>query len=258
MEMLLQDLRYAFRTLRKSPGFTLVAVLTLTLGIGANTAIFSVVNAVLLRPLPYEEPERLVRLYEATERITGSVSVPNFRDWREQSQSFSRLAAYTFVDANLQGVENPERLSAMAGSANLFRTLGVEPLLGRAFLPGEDERGAPDVVVLSEGLWRRFGADPALLGQTITLNGEANTVIGVMPDEFRFLAGSTGTDLWAPLRFSPDSERGSHWLQVVGRLAPGVTLDQAQSEMDAIARRIAAQVFGQMRFELFDTDRSYI
>jgi putative ABC transport system permease protein len=248
MDRLLQNLRYAVRTLRKAPGFTALVVLTLALGIGANTAIFSVVNALLLRPLPYQEPDRLVRLYEtfplASGEGQGSVSVPNFLDWREQTRTFDGLAAYSDGDVNLQGVDRPERLSSVTATANLFSLLGARPRLGRTFVPTDDEPGAPPVVVLSEGLWeQRFGGDPGVLGETILLDGQAHTVVGVMPERFRFPAGAARTDVWLPLKFTPSQaeNRGSHWMAVLGRLRPGATLEAAGAEMSQIAARIEEQ-----------------
>lgn len=249
MENLLHDLKYALRSLHKNPGFTAVAVLTLALGIGANTAIFSVVNALLLEPLPYGNADRLVRLYETFPlpggtRGQGSVSVPNFRDWREQTRSFENLAAYSVGSSNLQGVDQPERLSSLAATANLFSLVGARPLRGRAFAAGEDAPGATPVVVLSHGLWQqRFGGDPQILGQTITLDGETHTVIGVMPAHFRFPAGTRETDIWVPLKFTKTQaeSRGSHSMAVIGRLAPRASLATAQQEMNRIARRIEEQ-----------------
>lgn len=243
----MQTIRQAFRRLLRSPGFTIFAILTLSLGIGANTAIFSMVNALLLDPLPYAESDRLVQLYETFPwpgggEGQGTVSVPNFQDWREQTRSFEDLAAYSGGDINLQGVDNPERLAYVAATDNLFSLLGARPLLGRTFLIGEDEPAAPAVAVLSEGLWRqRFGGYPRVLGETIMLDGEAYTVIGVMPEHFSM--GARQTDVWVPLKFTANEadNRGSHWMDVIGRLAPGVSLATAQAEMSEIAARIEEQ-----------------
>lgn len=254
MNTLFQDLRFAWRSLSKRPAFTIVAVLSLALSIGANTAIFSVINAVLLRPLPYTEPDRLVDLYESFPQGYGSVSPANFRDWREQNNAFSQLTAHMSGDLNLQGVSNPERLSAEFASDNLFGLLGVKPMLGRTFVAGEDRPGAPHVVVLSDGLWhRRFGADPAVIGKTITLSGDPYTIVGVMPDRFRFPA-SVKRDLWAPLQLDPkmDALRGSHWLAAIGRLRPGVQLTTAEAQMHQIAARLAA------RYPADQKDRSVV
>jgi putative ABC transport system permease protein len=244
MSTLTQDLRFALRSLFKKPTFTIVAVLSLALGIGANTAIFSVIDAVLLRPLPYAGPGQLVDLYESSQNVDyGSVSPANFRDWREQNHTFSRLAGYFSGTVNLQGVSDPERLSAEYASDNIFDLLGVRPMLGRAFLPGEDRDNASRVAVLSEEFWRRrFGADPNTIGKTITLSGDPYTIVGVMPARFRFPAIVT-RDLWLPLQLHPEqyAQRGSHWLNVIGRLKAGVALPTAEAQLRQIAARLAAQ-----------------
>lgn len=242
LESFLQDLRFALRSLAKHPAFTAVAVLSLALGIGANTAIFSVINAVLLRPLPYADPGRLVDLYESAQQMNrGSVSPPALRDWREQNHVFSQLAAHRSGNVNLEGVSNPERLSAELASANTFDLLGVKPELGRTFLAGEDEYGAPHAVVLSDGLWRRrFGADPTVVGKTISLSGDSYTVVGVMPERFRFPA-TEARDLWTPLQLNPQqaSQRSAHWLGVIGRIKPGLQLSAVDAEMRQIATQLA-------------------
>ena len=248
MDTFLQDLRQTLRSLARSPAFTAVVVLTLALGIGANAAIYNVVSTVLLRPLPFGEPERLVRVYETFAspggRGQGSVSYPNFVDWREQTRSFGDLAAYASGTANLQGTEQPERVSVLSSTANLFSLLGAEPRLGRTFAPGEDRADAQPVAVLSERFWKeKLGGDPAAVGRQLTLDGQSYTVVGVMPGGFRFPAASAGTDLWVPLRRDPGQgdDRGSHWLAVVGRLEPGVSLSVAQLEMSQIAARLAIE-----------------
>ncbi len=246
MGTLIQDLRYAARSLGNAPGFTAIVVLTLALGLGAVTAVFSVVNTVLLKPLPYGQPDRLVQVYQtfpsaAGGRGRGGVSVPNFRDWREQAGSLESLAAYAPRDANLQGVDQPQRLSTVAVSADLFQVLEARPQLGRTFLAGEDEPGAARAVVLSDGFWRqRFDADPGIVGRELVLDGTTHTVVGVMPPEFRFPAAWSGVHLWVPLIAPPErvDNRGFNWLQVVGRLGPGVEHAAAQAEMDDVARRI--------------------
>ncbi len=238
-----RDVRFAVRTLRKSPAFVLIAVLCLALGIGANAAIFSVVDAVLLRPLPYAQPERLARLYETMPALSGSangsVSWVNYLEWAAQVKGFSGLAAYTRQSKNLSGAEGAERLEAVAATANLFEVLGVHPRLGRGFLPEEGLRGAAPVVVLREGLWqRRFGANPSILGQTLSLDGQPHTVIGVMPESARFPA-SAQTDLFIPLIPPEDvnRQRGAHYLSVIGRLSEGVALETAISELRQVAKR---------------------
>jgi len=189
MRILWQDLRYGARALLKNPGFALIAVVTLAMGIGANTAIFTVVNAALLRGLPYREPERLAHLWEMTpqkEFPRREASYPDFLDWR-QNQSFEALAAYSGGGFTLTGRGAPERIQGARGSADFFKALGVEPILGRAFQPGEDSPGAANVVLLSYGFWqRRFGGDAAIVGQSLTLNGSPYTVIGVLPPNFQF------------------------------------------------------------------------
>ena len=238
----MNDLRYACRLLLKSPGFSFIAILTLALGIGANTAIFSVVNAVLLRPLPLSEPGRLVQMFESKKfpaGFLGSVSAANLNDWRAQNTTLEGIAAYQYQDFALQNQATPERVLGVTVSANYFRVLGAQPLLGRTFLEGEDQSGGVPVVVLSEALWRaQFSADPAIAGRTISLGGQPFTVIGVMPSSFRF--PSERAQLWVPLVVSPAAlrERGDHGLQVVGRLRAGVSLGQAQANMEAVALAI--------------------
>jgi putative ABC transport system permease protein len=245
MRTLLQDVRYAARVLVRQPGFAAVAVLTLALGVGANTAIFSVVNAVLLRPLPFAEPDQLVRVYEKRPKLGRTrnvVSAPDFIDWRGQSQTFDSMAAYNGWGASLTGDGEPQRITGALASADLFRVLRAEPMLGRAFAAEEDRPGAPRVVVISHGLWRRrFGADPSAVGKAVTLGGEPYTVVGVMPPAFQF--PDPETEVWAPLALDPQdqSSRGSHYLSVVARLKTGVTREQAQAEMDAIAGRLEQQ-----------------
>jgi predicted permease len=244
METILQDLRYGARMLAKNPGFTLTALVTLALGIGANTAIFSVVDAVLLRPLPFiKEPDRLVMIHETKfpELHDAAVTPGNFLDWKRQNTVFERLIAYTYTSFNLVGTGDPEQLSGMKVTDGFFATLGAQPLLGRDFLPEEDQPGRNNVVILSYGLWkRRFAGDSKILNQTITLSGESYTVIGVMPASIQF-GGAMG--LWTPMAFTARQSRDhdSHNLPAIGRLKPGVTLDQARTEMIAIAGRLAVQ-----------------
>ncbi len=245
MESLLQDVRYGVRMLRKSPGFTLIGVLMLGLGIGANTAIFTVVNAVLLRPLPYPDADRVVNINETwRQRGTGPASIPTFRDWQQQNHSFEQLAAWMPGSLNLQNVETPERISSVVSTWNLFSTLGVAPIQGRTFVSEDEEYGRPQVVVLGEALWRRrFNGDPKLVGTQITLDGESYTVIGIMPKFFHFPAQDDKTEAWVPLRFGPHTtqHRGGHAYWVVGRLKPGVELASARAEMKAIASRLEQQ-----------------
>src|ERR1044071_5281066 len=191
METLLKDVRFGTRTLMKNPGFAVVAVIALALGIGANTAIFSVVNAVLLRPLPYPTPERIMTLWQNREASGGPerewTTPADFKDWREQSQTFESMGAFASWGPTLTGQDEPEQLRGAIVSYDMFSVLGVEPALGRSFTKEEDQQGAERVVVLSNGLWRRrFGADPSMVGKTISLSGDSFTVIGVMPPGFKF------------------------------------------------------------------------
>ncbi|HVG21247.1 MAG TPA: ABC transporter permease [Blastocatellia bacterium] len=246
METLLQDLRYGIRMLMKRPGVTAVAVVALALGIGANSAIFSVVNTVLLRALPYSDPDRLMMVKETNlprgEADVG-VSTPDFREWRDRNQVFELMAAYAPRNFNISGGGEPERVRGVVTSTDLFGLLGVNPAQGRTFRPEEEQFGNHRVVVLSHGLWqRRFGADPGLVGQPITLNGEKFSVIGIMPAGFQFPDKKAA--LWTPLAFAPDDSyntRGNYWLNVIARLKPGVTKAQAQSDMKSVAERIESE-----------------
>jgi predicted permease len=242
-----QDLRYGLRTLLKNPGFTTIAVTALALGIGANCAIFSVVNAVLLRPLPFKNPEQLVMVWENATHVgfpKNTPSPPNFLDWQRQNTVFTGMAAMAERSFNLTGVGQPERLDGRRVSANLFELLGVPPLLGRIFAPDDDHSGS-HVVLLGYSLWqRRFGSDSGIIGQSITLNGESYTVIGIMPRSVHLPAyGNWHDQLWVPIAFTNEeiTERGTHFLDVVARIKPGMTLKQAQAEMETIAARLSKQ-----------------
>ena len=242
-----QDIRYALRMLAKNPAFTAIAIIALALGIGANTAIFSVVNAVLLRPLPFKHPEQLVMLWENAAHLGFPKDTPspaNFLDWQKQGQSFSGMAAMVERSFNLTGVGEPERLEGRRVSANLFDLLGVPALLGRSFV-ADDDRPGTHVVLLSHALWqRRFGSDPSVIGRALTLNGENYTVVGIMPPFVQLPGYSTRNDqLWVPIAFPQEeaSQRGNHFLEVIARLKPGMTLKQAQVEMETIAARLAQQ-----------------
>jgi putative ABC transport system permease protein len=238
-----RDLRYGLRVFWQQPGFTLIVVLTLALGIGANSAIFSVINGVLLKPLPFPEPEQVVKLWESKQAgWQGSVSVPNLKDWREQNTVFTKIAAFQYANYGLQAQDAPERVRAATVSPEFFDVLGVPPLVGRTIQAGEDQPGQHRVAVLSHQLWQtKFAGDPKIVGQPIQLGGEAFTVIGVMPARLRY--PSRLTDLWVPLVIpaSQQAARGSHFLLCVARLKPGVALAQAQEEMSVIARRIEQQ-----------------
>jgi putative ABC transport system permease protein len=244
METFLQDIRYAVRMLLKKPGFTAVTVLTLALGIGANTAIFTVVDAALLRSLPYREPDRLVHLWETNQQQEfhqREASYPDYLTWKEQNHSFDQMAGYSRGSFTLTGRDMPERIQGAAVTASFFSVLGVEAIRGRTFYPDEDKPGGENVVILSHALWeRRFGGDAGIIGQSITLGGRPFTVIGILPPHFKFaLAGEA--DLWIALRPTPmQVERHyMHWLNVVARLKPGVSPEQARSDMKAVAARIA-------------------
>jgi predicted permease len=244
LSSLAQDLRYAFRTLRKSPGFAAIAILALGLGIGANTAIFSVVNGVLLRPLSYPDPGRLLMIYETTAEFSrASVSYPNYLDWRGGSRSFTDMGAYRSTDFNFTGDGQPEQVSGEYVTASVFGVLGVAPLLGRSFLPEEDRAGAPCSVMLAHGFWKtRFAADSNILGRTLTLNAVSCVVVGVMPSGFRFAEDArvyVPIEQWSSVELRT---RESHpGLRVVGRLKPGATVDSAQAEIAALSNGLARQ-----------------
>jgi putative ABC transport system permease protein len=245
MNSVWQDLRFGFRMMMKKPGVTIIAVLALALGIGANTAIFSVVNTVLLRPLPYKDSGRIMLLFWSAPKLTTDdlpASAPDFLDWREQNHSFERMAAITGESFNLTGgAAEPERIMSAAVSADLFPLLGVSAARGRTFTVDEEQEGRNHVVVMGHDLWqRRFGSNPNLIGQTITLNNEAYTVLGIMPGDFRFPEGTERIDLWVPLTFSPEilAARGHRYLYVAARLKEGVTLEQAESDMKALGKRM--------------------
>jgi putative ABC transport system permease protein len=247
IETTLQDLRYAARTLKKSPLFACIAIFTLALGIGANTAIFSVVNELLLRPLPYRDAERLVMLWEVSPegRHQNTTSRANFRGWREQSTSFEGMAAFSDQRLNLTGVGDPEEVSVQFATPELFRVLGVEPILGRSITEEDARAGMPDVAVLGYGLWqRRFGGDPHVVGKSITLHGSPFTVVGVLPQGFQWHIGKrSGTtrpaEIWTLLSMPTEGvgARG-RFLSVVARLKPGASLEQAQAEMKTIHARL--------------------
>jgi putative ABC transport system permease protein len=237
MENLLQDLRYGFRMMGKNRMVTFTAIIALALGIGANTAIFSLVNAMVLRPLPYENPERIVLLaYSSRE-----ASPANFLDWRSQSQTVENISAINFWNANLSNVSEPERLQGFQVSPSLFSLLGVKAVQGRTFLPEEEQPGKENVILISHGLWqRRFGLDPNVVGKTVSLNAKSYTVVGIMPADFQFYRPA---DVWAPLSFTPQdaARRAPGNLIVAGGLKPNVTLPQAQAEMTTISRRLEIQ-----------------
>ena len=248
MRVLFQDLRFAIRQMGKRPGFSAVVILTMALGIGANAAIFSVLDAVLLRPLPYAHPEQLVKVWS---RFTGIgmpndqnwVSAPEFRDFQQLNRSFGDLVAIGAGSVTLGVKGSPQRVLGAAVSPGLFPMLGARPLLGRTFLPEEAQPGRDRELVLSYGIWRRvFGADPAVVGKTIDVDGVPNVVVGVMPAEFDY---PDQTELWGPLAFSPDdlseNSRGNHGFEVLGRIKAGLSLAQVQSDMDRVGRTMIEQ-----------------
>ena len=245
MESLRQDFIYALRFMRKHRGFAVLIVLCLALGIGANSAIFSVVDAVLLRPLPFPNPDRLVVLYDLHQGPGGepeefNVSAANFLAWRERARSFESLQAMEVRELNLTTGGEPERVTGAAVTAGFFGLLGADTAQGRAMRPEEDRPGGARTVVLSDGLWhRRFGASPGILGQTVQLNGESHTVVGVMKPGFRFLEDA---ELWVPLAVDPANLPPQHNYFVIGRLKPGASLDSARSQMSAIATQLASEV----------------
>ncbi|MEK6300045.1 MAG: ABC transporter permease [Acidobacteriota bacterium] len=244
MTTLLQDVRYGIRMLIKNPGFALIAAITLALGIGANTAIFSVVNTVLLRPLPYKDADRILTLWE-TDASTGKkedgAAPANFLDWRDQNQVFERMAIAEPYSHRLTGNDEPESFRSWLVSDGLFDILGVKAVYGRTFLPEEFQAGNDRVIIIGEALWRRrFGANKELVGQSLLLNGQPHTIVGIMPAAFEFPSGRA---MWAPLviRDSYKRDRRSTYIKVIGQLKPGVSREQAQQEMTAIHARLSEQ-----------------
>ncbi len=220
METILQDIRYGVRTLIKHPGFTAVAVIALALGIGANSAIFSVVNSLLLRPLPFSEPDKLVRVWEANVKRGRSeipASFPNFADWRDQNHVFEQVVAYTDYSFNLTGTGEPERIRSALVSPAFFSTLGINPTLGRVFLPEEDQKNKVFSVVMGQRLWqRRFNSDPNIVGKAINLNGDSFTVVGVIAHNAHLPLLPVDIELWIPVSHGFSfTERGAHYLQVL-------------------------------------------
>ncbi|HEY2236268.1 MAG TPA: ABC transporter permease, partial [Candidatus Angelobacter sp.] len=247
-----QDLRYGFRVLAKSPGFCLIAILTLALGIGANTAIFSVVNGVLLNPLPFHEPNQLVSMFQEIPNFkNGSISYPNFLDWRRMNTTFAGMAAYRSTGFNLSGNGEPERLHGEMISAGFFEILGANPIMGRTFTADEDRLGANSTVMITEGLWqRKFGGRKDIIGQRMVLDDVGRTIVGVIPSSFHlriqnFQRGESMNEVYVPVgEFNEPKfygERGAAWgLDAIGRLKPGVTLQQAREDMSRVSRDLAA------------------
>src|SRR5262249_20023502 len=238
--------RYALRMLVKKPSLTVVAVITLALGIGANTAIFSVVNALLLRPLPFKEPDKLVQVWETVSHLgknSVQASYPNFADWREQNQVFEQIAIYSDKAFTLTGITEPERVQGAIVSPAFFSMLGIKPILGRLLLPEEDYPNKVFSVVMSERLWRRnFNSDPQIIGQPITLNSKVFTVVGVVPNIADVHGLPTDTEIWIPVSHGIGfNNRRGHGYFVMARLKTGVSREQAQANMESIANTLAAQ-----------------
>jgi putative ABC transport system permease protein len=244
MDSLRSDIQYALRSLTKRPAFTLIAVITLALGIGANTAIFSAINALLLKPLPFPELDRVVAIWDKvpSRGVTrNEVSVANYLDWQSQSQSFDQFALHRWWSANLTGIDPPERIQGFLVTANFFDALGMKPIMGRNFSAEENQPGKDAVAIITHSLWqRRFGGDPNIIGKTITVNSIVRTVIGVMPERFNYPKGS---EVYAPLAMTPElmRSRGDHSYYIVGRLKPGVSIESAQAELDGISARLEQQ-----------------
>jgi putative ABC transport system permease protein len=250
MGTLLQDLRFGIRILLRNPGFTLVAVLALALGIGANTAIFSVVNGVLLRPLPYKNSDRLVLVWETnpSENLYhATVAPPNFFDWRAQNLVFDHIVGIRHIALNLTGQGNPEQLLGAGVSYDLFKMLEVEPVIGRSFLPEDDRKESNRVAIISHGLWqRRFGSDPSIIGKPLTLNNNGYTVVGVTPANFRTpeaVFRQSGSEVWIPLSFVTDdlTNRNNQFLYVMGRLQQNISIDYAEASMNVVAVQLSQQ-----------------
>ena len=244
MESLRSDITYAIRNLWKRPGFTLIAVLTLALGIGANTAIFSAINALLLKPLPFPELDRVIAIWDKSPSRGydhNEVTFANYLDWQAQNQSFEQLALFAWWNANLAGVDPPERIQGFLVTANYLDTLGMKPILGRNFLPEENQPGKDAVAIISHSLWqRRFGGDPNIINKTITTNAVVRTIVGVTPEHFNYPKGG---EVYGPLAITPQiiKNRRLHTYYVVGRMKPGVTIASAQSDIDNITARLEQQ-----------------
>lgn len=244
MESFLGDIRYALRNLLRRPGFTLIAVVTLAVGIGANTAIFSAIHALLLKPLPFPELDRVVAIWDKMPSrgvMHNEVTVANYLDWQSQTQSFDQLALYRWWNANLTGIDPPERIQGFLVTANYLDALGMKPTMGRNFLAEENQPGKDAVAIITHSLWqRRFGGDPNILNKTITINSVVRTVVGVLPEHFNFPKGG---EIYAPLAMTPElmKNRGSHGYYVVGRLKSGASIEGSQAEIDNIMARLEQQ-----------------
>src|SRR3989442_742362 len=244
MDSLLRDLKFSVRSPLKRPALTIIAIVTLAIGIGANTAIFSFINALLLKPLPFPDLDRVGAVWETVpsrgvER--NEVTVADYLDWRAQNKTFEQLGIYRWWSTNLTGADSPERVQGFQVTTNFLDIVGVKPVMGRGFLAEEGEPGKDAVALLTYNLWqRRFGADPNIVNKTVSTNGTVRTVIGVMPPEFNY---PKGAEIYAPLAVSPElaRSRGNHSYLGIGRLKPGVSLAGAQADLDTIASRLEKQ-----------------
>ena len=244
MENLRSDIRYAIRNLLRRPAFTIIAVVTLALGIGANTAMFSAVNALLLKPLPFPELDRVVAIWDRMPSrgvVHNEVTMANYLDWKAQNQSFEHLSLYRWGNANITGIDPPERIQGFLVTANFLDTLGMKPIMGRNFFAEENQPGKDAVAIIAHSFWqRRFGGHPNIINKTITVNGFVYTIVGVMPERFNFPKGG---EIYAPLEMTPEvvKNRSSHEYYVIGRLKPGVSIESAQADMDSITARLEQQ-----------------
>jgi putative ABC transport system permease protein len=244
MQTLLQDIRYALRTMRQNIGFTTAAILALALGIGATTAIFSVVNGVVLRPLPYPDSDRLTQVFETEPQLpTVPVNMSDYLDWKKRIRSFESLAMYRNNVANLTGTGEPDRVRTVLAESTLLPLLGATPVIGRHFLAEENQPGREHEAILTYGFWKsRFGGDHAVIGRKLVLDNETFSIVGVLPAGFQFLNSSV--DIWLPLAFdltNVSNQRGNHGLWVLGRLAPGVTVSHARAELKSLASALEKQ-----------------
>src|SRR6202050_2972814 len=247
MDAFWSDVKFGVRVLLRSPGFTLIAIATLALGIGANTALFSLVNGILLKPLRFPQADRLVTLYQHKPQFEyGSISYPNFLDWQRDNQTFQSVAAYRPDDFSLSGLGEPQRINGVMVSANFFPTLGVNPVIGRDFDPQQDVHGGKPEVMISAGMWKsKFGAAPDVIGKTLTLNGTDYSIVGVIPSSFHlYMQNFRDSQIYVPIGQWNDvifhQRDVGMGMDAVARLKPGVTLQQAQADMERVTRNLAA------------------
>src|SRR4026208_1142867 len=244
MENLLSDARYAIRNLLRRPAFTLIAVVTLALGIGANATIFSAIHSLLLNPLQFPELDRVVAIWDKLPSrgvLHNEVTVANYLDWQSQTQSFEQLALYRWWSANLTGIDPPERIQGFLVTANFLDTTGIKPIMGRTFLPEENQPGKDPVAVITHSLWdRRFGRDPNIVNKAITINSIVRTVVGVMPERFNY---PKGAEVYAPLPMTPElmKSRGNHSYYIIGSVKSSASINSAQAEIDNIMARLEQQ-----------------